>query len=39
MALTLIFARKWNEWYRVLRHHKGFGPLDPVRHGLWLARS
>ena len=39
MALILIFARKSNKWYRVLHHHKGFGPLDSVRYGLWLARS
>jgi len=39
MALILIFAHKWNEWYPVLRHHKGFGLLDSVRYGLWLGRS
>jgi hypothetical protein len=39
MALILSFGRKWNRWYRVLRHRNGFGLLDSVRYGLWLARS
>jgi hypothetical protein len=39
MALILSFARRWNKWYRVLRYRKGFGLLDSVRYGLWLARS
>ena len=30
MALILGFARKWLEWYRVLRHRKGFGLVDSV---------
>jgi hypothetical protein len=34
-----MFARKWSEWYRVLRNCKGFGPFDSVRYGLWLTRS
>jgi len=39
MAMTLIFAGKWNRWYSVLRYRKGFGLLDSVRYGLWLARG
>jgi hypothetical protein len=34
-----MFARKWNGWYRILRHGKGFGPLDSMRYGLWLTRG
>jgi hypothetical protein len=34
-----MFARKWNEWYRVLRNGKGFGPFESMRYGLWLARG
>ncbi len=39
MAMTLIFAGKWNRWYSVLRYRKGFGLFDSVRCGLWLARG
>ena len=39
ISLIVIFARRWNKWYRVLRHRKGFGLLDSVRYGLWLARG
>jgi hypothetical protein len=39
MSLVLIFLRKWNKWYCVLRYRKGFGRLDSVRYGLWLAHS
>jgi hypothetical protein len=39
MPLVLKFIRKWNKWYRVLRYRKGFGLLDYVRYGLWLAHS
>ena len=39
MAQILNFTREWSKWYRVLRHHKGFGLFDSVRFGLWLARS
>jgi hypothetical protein len=35
----LMFARKWNGWYRVLRYRNGFGPFDSVRYGLWLTRG
>ena len=38
MSPVLIFL-KWNEWYRVLRYRKGFGLMDSVRYGLWLAHS
>jgi hypothetical protein len=34
-----MFVRKWNEWYRVLRHSKGFGRFDSMRYGLWLTRG
>ena len=33
MAQILNFTREWNKWYRVLRHHKGFGRLDSLRYG------
>jgi hypothetical protein len=39
MSLILIFTRKWNRWYHVLRYRKGFGLFDSVRYGLWLARG
>jgi len=39
MSLVLIFLRKWNKWYCVLRYRKGFGLLDSVRYGFWLAHS
>jgi hypothetical protein len=39
MSLILIFARKWNTAYRVLRYGNGFGPFDSVRYALWLARG
>jgi hypothetical protein len=39
MSPVLMFIRKWNKWYRVLRYRKGFGLLDSVRYGLWLAHS
>ena len=39
MSLALILVRKWNAWYRVLRHSKGFSFVDSVRYGLWLARG
>ena len=39
MSLVFILLRRWNKWYRVLRYHKGFGLLDSVRYGLWLAHS
>ena len=37
MSSVLMFAANWDKWYRVLRHHKGFGVLDSTRFGLWLA--
>ncbi|PYS62133.1 MAG: hypothetical protein DMF76_09410 [Acidobacteria bacterium] len=39
MSPILIFIREWSKWYRVLRYRKGFGLLDSVRYGLWLAHS
>ena len=39
MSLLLIFIRKWNSWYRVLRYRHGFGLFDSVYFGLWLARG
>jgi len=27
------------KWYRVLRYRKGFGLLDSVRYGFWVAHS
>ncbi len=37
--MILIFASKWNKWYRVLRNGKGFGLFESLRFGLWLARG
>jgi len=39
MSPVLIFLRKWNKWYCVLQYRKGFGLLDSVRYGFWLAHS
>jgi len=39
MSLVLTFTGKWNKWCRVLRYRKGFGRIDSVRCGLWLARG
>jgi hypothetical protein len=39
MSPVLIFLRKWNKWYCVLQYRKGFGLLNSVRYGLWLAHS
>ena len=39
MSATLIFMAKWRKWQRVLRCRKGFGLIDSVRFGLWLARA
>lgn len=39
MRSTLILTAKWRKWYHVLRNHKGFGLLDAVLFGLWLARG
>lgn len=35
-AVKLI---SWWKWYCVLRHRKGFGLVDSVRFGVWLARG
>jgi len=39
MVQIFTFACEWSKWYRVLRHHKGFGRLDSVRNSHWLARG
>jgi hypothetical protein len=39
MRLMLNFAREWSSWYRVLHYRNGFGLVDSVRYGLWLARG
>jgi hypothetical protein len=39
MSRILALIRKWNTWYRVLRHGKGFSFADSLRYGLWLARG
>ena len=39
MSVILVFARKWNAWYYVLRYREGFGFMDAVRYGFWHARS
>jgi hypothetical protein len=35
-AMKLI---AWRKWYCVLRYRKGFGLLESIRFGLWLARG
>ena len=39
MSAALIFMANWRKWQRVLRRRKGFGLIDSVRFGLWLARG
>lgn len=39
MSMILIFTGKGNRRYRILRYGKGFGLLDSMRYGLWLARG
>jgi hypothetical protein len=39
MSTALIFMTNWRKWQRVLRSRKGFGLIDSVRFGLWLARG
>ena len=39
MFSIMSFVREWKQWYSVLRCRKGFGRLDSVRFGLWLARG
>ena len=39
MSLILVFIRNWKKWYAALRCANGFGLLDSMRYGLWLARS
>ena len=39
MSVILVFTRKWNAWYRVLRCRNRFSFAESVRYGLWLSRS
>jgi len=39
MSVVPVFIRKWHQSFRVLRYRNGFGMLDSVRYGLWLAQS
>jgi hypothetical protein len=39
MSRVLVFVRKWNAWYRVLRYRNRFSLADSVQYGLWLARG
>lgn len=39
MLLILVFIRNWKKWYAALRYANGFGLLDSMRYGLWLARG
>jgi hypothetical protein len=39
MSGILVFVRKWNASYHVLRYRKGFSFADSLHHGLWLARG
>lgn len=38
-SMILVLIGKWSRWFRVLRYRKGFGLLDSVRYGFWLARG
>jgi hypothetical protein len=38
MSETLALLGRWNRWYRVLHYRNGFGLMESVRYGLWLAR-
>jgi hypothetical protein len=37
MSMILVFTRKWNACFRVLRYGNGFSFVESVRYGLWLA--
>jgi len=39
MSMILVFTRKWNACYRVLRHRNRLSFVGSVRYGLWLARG
>jgi len=39
MSTALIFMANWRKWQSVLRSRQGFGLIDSVRFGLWLARG
>jgi hypothetical protein len=39
MSLALAFIHNWQESFRVLRYRNGFGILDSVRYGFWLAHK
>jgi hypothetical protein len=39
MALVLVFIHNWHESFRVLHYRHGFGILDSVRYGFWLAHK
>jgi hypothetical protein len=39
MPTALIFMTNWRRWQHLLRCRKGFGLIDSVRFGLWLARG
>jgi hypothetical protein len=39
MSLVLVFIHNRRESSRVLRYRNGFGILDSVRYGFWLAHK
>ena len=39
MSLIFVFIHNWHEAFRVLRWRNGFGMLDSLRYGVWLARG
>jgi hypothetical protein len=39
LVLLFIFIHNRREAFRVLRYRNGFGILDSVRYGLWLAHK
>jgi hypothetical protein len=39
MSLVLVFIRNRHASFRVLRYRNGFGILDSVRYGFWMAHK
>jgi hypothetical protein len=39
MSGILVFVRKWNAWYRVLRCRNRFDFAESVQYSAWLARG
>jgi hypothetical protein len=39
MSLVFRSIHNWHESFRLLHYHNGFGSLDSVRCGFWLAHK